>query len=207
MNQALAFGLLLAGGVTLEAGLTGKGLSAVLQGKAGAVPKTGTMLSVAGAGGAIAGAATAGQVNAATGAVGGYTNPIPGAAAGRTDQGVDATLTPGAPILALGRSKVIGIIPNWFSGQPFVWLQLLDGSAAGKYYYVAEQITPSVRPGQVVNAGEPIGTYSSSGTGLELGWATSTGQTLARATTGYVEGEATQAGQSFRQFLTSLGFG
>jgi hypothetical protein len=68
MNQALAFGLLLAGGVVLEAGLTGKGPGAVLQGKAGAVPKTGTTLSVAGAGTAIAGAATAGQVNAATGA-------------------------------------------------------------------------------------------------------------------------------------------
>jgi hypothetical protein len=203
VNQALAFGLLLAGGVTLEAGLTGKGLGAVLQGKAGSIPHAGSSLSVAGAGTAIAN--TASSSTAAAGVAGGYTNPIPGAAIGRTDQGVDATLSPGSPILALGRSKVIGIIPNWYSGQPFVWLQLLDGVDAGKYYYVAEQITPSVTPGQVVNAGEPIGTYSSSGTGLELGWATSTGQTLARATTGYVEGEVTQAGQSFRRFLTSLG--
>lgn len=75
MNQALAFGMLLAGGVTLEAGLTGKGLSAVLQGKAGAVPTTGTTLSVAGAGAAIAGAANASQVNAATGA---STGPVAG---------------------------------------------------------------------------------------------------------------------------------
>lgn len=68
MNQALAFGLLLAGGVTLEAGLTGKGPGAVLQGKAGAVPTTGTTLSVAGAGTAIANTAapTAADVNAAT---------------------------------------------------------------------------------------------------------------------------------------------
>lgn len=204
MNQALAFGLLLAGGVTLEAGLTGKGLGAVLQGRAGSIPTSGSKLSVAGAGAAIANAT---QVNQATGAAGGYVNPIPGARAGRTDQGVDATLNPGDPILALGRSKVIGIIPNWFSGQPFVWLQLLDGADAGRYYYVAEQITPAVQPGQIIDAGAPIGTYSATGTGLELGWATSTGQTLARATTGYVEGEATQAGQSFRQFLTSLGFG
>jgi hypothetical protein len=71
MNQALAFGLLLAGGVTLEAGLTGKGLGAVLQGKAGAIPRAGSTLSVAGAGSAIATAApTAAQVNAATGATG-----------------------------------------------------------------------------------------------------------------------------------------
>jgi hypothetical protein len=68
MNQALAFGLLLAGGVTLEAGLTGKGLGAVLQGKAGAIPTTGSTLSVAGAGSAIANTAapTAADVNAAT---------------------------------------------------------------------------------------------------------------------------------------------
>jgi hypothetical protein len=72
MNQALAFGLLLAGGVTLEAGLTGKGLGAVLQGKAGAIPRAGSTLSVAGAGSAIA---TAAQVNAATGA---STGPVAG---------------------------------------------------------------------------------------------------------------------------------
>lgn len=65
MNQALAFGLLLAGGVTLEAGLTGKGLGAVLQGRAGSIPTTGSRLSVAGAGAAIANAT---QVNQATGA-------------------------------------------------------------------------------------------------------------------------------------------
>ena len=72
MNQALAFGLLLAGGVTLEAGLTGKGPAAVLQGKAGAIPRTGSQLSVAGVGSSIANAAapTAAQVNAATGAGG-----------------------------------------------------------------------------------------------------------------------------------------
>ena len=130
---------------------------------------------------------------------------LPMATIGRTDQGVDANLRPGDPILAVGRSKVIGIIRNWYSGQPFVWLQLLEGGHAGQYYYVAEQITPSVTPGQTVNAGQPIGTYSTSGTGLELGWATGSGQTLARATTGYTEGQATPAGQSFRQFLSSLG--
>jgi murein DD-endopeptidase MepM/ murein hydrolase activator NlpD len=135
----------------------------------------------------------------------GYVNPIPGAVIGRTDMGVDANLKVGAPIRAIGDSRVVGISPNWYKGQPYVLLQLLSGPQRGKFYYVAEQIAPTVRPGQTVRAGQTIGTYAQSGTGLELGWGSPTpGRTLAQATTGYSEGQQTRAGGSFRSFLGSL---
>jgi hypothetical protein len=132
----------------------------------------------------------------------GYVNPIPGANIGRTDMGIDATLPAGHPIVAMGDSRVVGISPNWYKGQPYVLFQLLGGPAKGKYYYVAEAINPTVRVGQTVRAGQTVGTFNPGGTGLELGWGSPTpGRTLAQATTGYSEGQATQAGQSFRNFL------
>lgn len=135
----------------------------------------------------------------------GYVNPIPGAQIGRTDMGVDANLRPGMPIRAIGDSQVIGISPNWYKGQPYIALRLLNGPQRGKVYYVAEQISPTVRPGQVVHAGDTIGRYAASGTGLELGWGSPTpGRTLAQATSGYSEGQVTQAGSNFRNFLGSL---
>lgn len=137
-----------------------------------------------------------------------YVNPFAGASsltAERIDQGQDFALTPGAPIRAIGDAKVLGIQPNWYEGQPFVYYQLTSGPAAGRVVFVAEQINPLVKPGQQVKAGQLIGTYASTGTGLELGWATPSGSTLARATTGYTEGQPTAAGESFSKFLASLG--
>lgn len=145
-------------------------------------------------------------VNAHGGAQG-YVNPIPGAVVGRTDQGVDANLTAGKPILAMGDSKVVQITP-WYKGQPLVLMQLTSGPQAGKYWYVAEQIAPSVKAGQTVRAGQQIGTYAPSGTGLELGWGSPSTPHLTLATApghgGYQEGQATPEGASFRSFLGSL---
>lgn len=124
---------------------------------------------------------------------------------GRTDQGVDIGLHPGDPIHAPGPVQIKGIIPNWFKGQPFVWFQFLSGPQQGKYGYVAEQITNIPPVGTILQQGQNIGTFANSGTNLELGWATSSGQTLAMATTGYHEGDVTPAGVAFRQFLHSLG--
>lgn len=136
-----------------------------------------------------------------------YVNPIQGATIGRTDMGVDLNLPVGHPIRAIGDSKVINIYPNWYAGQPYVLLQLTNGPQAGKYYYVAEQIAPSVRPGQTVKAGQTIGTYASSGTGIEMGWGTPGWQTLAQAqgNTGGPGHSDSPAGQSFRNFLGTLG--
>jgi hypothetical protein len=123
---------------------------------------------------------------------------------GRTDQGVDASMPVGAPILAPSRIKVLAIIPNWFAGQPLVYFELLDGPDAGKVQYVSEQIT-NIAPVGILQQGQAVARYAASGTEIEYGWAILTGQTLARATTGYTEGQVTPAGQSIRAWLNSLG--
>ena len=123
----------------------------------------------------------------------------------RTDQGVDATLPVGAPILAPCAVKVLAIIPDWYAGQPLVYFELLDGPDAGKVQYVAEQITDIARPSSILQQGQAIARYAASGTAIEYGWSTVNGVTLARATTGYEEGQATPAGQSMRAWLNSLG--
>jgi hypothetical protein len=50
-----------------------------------------------------------------------------------------------------------------------------------------------------------IARYAKSGTAIEYGWSTLNGITLARATTGYEEGEVTPAGRSMRTWLNGLG--
>jgi hypothetical protein len=123
----------------------------------------------------------------------------------RTDQGVDAQMPVGAPILAPCEVKVLAIEPNWYAGQPLVYFELLDGPDAGKVQYVAEQITDIVRGGTILQQGQAIARYASRGTAIEYGWSTINGITLARATTGYEEGEITPAGQNMRNWLNSLG--
>jgi hypothetical protein len=123
---------------------------------------------------------------------------------GRTDQGIDAAMPVGAPILAPCRVKVLATIPDWFAGQPLVYFELLDGPDAGKVQYVAEQIT-DIAPVGIVQQGQPIARYAATGTDIEYGWAILNGETLARATTGYTEGQVTPAGRSIRAWLNSLG--
>jgi hypothetical protein len=72
----------------------------------------------------------------------------------RTDQGVDATLAVGAPILAPSAVKILAIIPNWYAGQPLVYFELLAGPDAGRVQYVAEQITAIARPGTILRQGQ-----------------------------------------------------
>lgn len=123
----------------------------------------------------------------------------------RTDQGVDATMTVGAPILAPSAVKVLAIIPDWYAGQPLVYFELLAGPDAGRVQYVAEQITAIARPGSILRQGQAVARFASSGTAIEYGWSTLNGVTLARATTGYEEGQVTPAGRSMRDWLNGLG--
>lgn len=164
------------------------------------------LAALTGSGAQSSSAAPTSGANAPSLGASGYVNPLgKGFSLGRTDQGVDASAAPGTPIRAIGNAKVLGIQPNWFKGQPYVYYQLLDGPQKGKVVYVAEQISPNVKAGQTVRAGQQIGTYASSGTGIETGFGTPSGSTLARSTTGYTEGQATPAGQQFLKFLRSLG--
>ena len=123
----------------------------------------------------------------------------------RTDQGVDANMPVGAPILAPCRVKILAIEPDWYAGQPLVYWELLEGADAGKVQYVAEEITDVAPPGSILQQGRAIARYAPSGTGIEFGWSTINGVTLARATTGHGGGQITLAGRSIRAWLDSLG--
>jgi hypothetical protein len=123
----------------------------------------------------------------------------------RTDQGVDALLPVGAPILAPCEIKILDIEPDWYAGQPLVYWELLDGPDAGRVQYVAEEITRIAKPGLILQQGQAIAHFAKSGTGIEFGWSTPSGITLAVATTGYEEGEITPAGREMRKWLNSLG--
>jgi len=135
-----------------------------------------------------------------------YVNPLLYVTSwGRTDQGVDAGMPIGAPILAPCRIKVLAIVPDWFAGQPLVYFELLDGPDAGRVQYVAEQITDIAPAGSELQQGQPIARYAPSGTEIEYGWSTLNGVTLAVATTGYEEGQVTPAGRLMRAWLNALG--
>jgi hypothetical protein len=123
----------------------------------------------------------------------------------RTDQGVDANMPVGAPILAPGPVKILAIIPDWYAGQPLVYFELLNGQYAGWVQYVAEEITDIAPAGSILTQGQVIARYAASGTGIEYGWSTLSGVTLARATGGYEEGQVTPAGANMRNWLNSLG--
>lgn len=125
----------------------------------------------------------------------------------RTDQGVDAAMPVGAPILAPCRVKILGIEPDWYAGQPLIYFELLQGPQAGRIQYVAEQITDLARAGTTLQQGQAIARFAASGTGIEYGWSTPSGVTLAVATTGYEEGEMTPAGMWMRAWLNALGAG
>ncbi len=70
---------------------------------------------------------------------------------------------------------------------------------------MAEEITDIAPPGSILQQGQVIARYAATGTGIEFGWSTPNGITLAMATTGYEEGHPTPAGLSIRAWLNSLG--
>ena len=144
-----------------------------------------------------------------TGSIKGYTNPFEKATGivwERTDQGVDAAMTTGSPLLAFAPSKVVLIVPDFYAGQPAIVFEITAGPLAGKWWYWSEEIVPTVSQGQTVAAGQVVATFAPSGTGIEIGWWTPNGgYPLARTTTGYTEGSATPAGADFRFLLQALG--
>jgi len=98
------------------------------------------------------------------------------------------------------------MLVDFYAGEPAIVMQITAGPFAGKWWYMSEQIQPTVSQNQTVNAGQTIATYAPSGTGIETGWwDPNGGVTLAMATTGYTEGEATISGADFRYLLEKLG--
>ncbi|MGA2930102.1 MAG: hypothetical protein ABSG43_29755 [Solirubrobacteraceae bacterium] len=142
-------------------------------------------------------------------ATGNYVDPLAHAtriAWERTDQGVDASMTVGSSLVALGTCQV-KLIVDFYEGQPAIVCQLLDGSLQGDWWYIAEQVTPIVTVGQTVQAGQQIATYAPAGTAIETGWWQPHGGAPLGHYEGYSEGHATQAGADFRYLLDQLGAG
>jgi hypothetical protein len=153
----------------------------------------------------------------------GYTNPFPvkPTITRAIDQGVDYSVPVGTPLRVIGNAQITGVDTSWYSGQPYIWYRLLDGSLKGKCIYYAEQITgrsglSAYDPpadtslqneiGRRVPAGGVIGYFATSGTSLEFGFADcATGATLARTTGGYQENSSTAAGVSFNKLMAALG--
>jgi hypothetical protein len=135
----------------------------------------------------------------------GYVNPFAHAhvTPSRIDQGVDYNGT--GPINALGASRIALVSTTdtgWGNGNGWVSYQLTAGTYTGDYIYVAEGITPAVHPGQVLAAGQQIGSFN--GHSIEIGFALGQGD-LALAHTVYHEGADTAAGRTMNQLLVSLG--
>jgi hypothetical protein len=200
-NMALAFGALVAGAVVIDYGRKSvtSGLAAgAAAGAAGTPASSGATPAGSGAGAQTSAGET---LNPS-----GYIDPLPNVVRWeRTDQGVDADLASGSSIVAPGNVQIMGVIPGWYAGQPLVWWKLLTGPLAGTYQYVAEQITDIAPVGSTVNQGQPIAKWAASGSGIEYGEATASGETEAMATTGYKEGYATTAGNAMRKWLNALG--
>lgn len=112
-----------------------------------------------------------------------YVNPLRDLAelqAQRIDMGVDYAGS--GPILAIGRAKVIsaGYYPGPEScygrtcaPPPGGWVayQLLQGPFKGKYVYQVENITPTVKTGQIVKHGQQVALLHLGSPNLEIGWA------------------------------------
>lgn len=104
----------------------------------------------------------------------GYVNPlraIKDLMAQRIDMGADFGGT--GPIYALGPAVItnaIGNSPGW-PGGGWITYRLTSGRAKGLMVYVAEDVTPAVQVGQVVNSSTVIAHMYNGGAGIETGWA------------------------------------
>ncbi len=144
-----------------------------------------------------------------------YTNPVGSWSPSRIDQGVDGTLA--RDYVAPGDSQILiaTASDSGWAGGGYIAGKLLNGTYAGKVWYVAEGVSPSVTAGTKVNAGSPVAStvsnpYNQINGNIETGWASpsSPGQPLAQTLSGYNGDQSPQAiacGLSFNRFIVSLG--
>ncbi len=114
-------------------------------------------------------------------------DPIPGFTIGRDDMGVDATAPTGTGIYAPLASTLVQVLPDWYTTEPLLLFEFDSPppGALSSYWYVAEQIDPvTTTPGTRFGAGQRVASYAASGTGIEIGWGSTTAdtRTLAGAT-------------------------
>jgi hypothetical protein len=152
-----------------------------------------------------------------------YVNPlteVSGLTPRRIDLGVDYAGS--GPILALGQGRVTmasdtdsGPSSCWaiscWPGGGIVVYRLLDGPFAGKYVYVAEHLTVTVRVGQIVRPGQQIATLYSGYPWSEFGWAAGPGPEALGMADGHrcpcsdVGNWSTIEGRNFNALLVDVG--
>jgi LysM repeat protein len=143
-----------------------------------------------------------------------YVNPLSKVAnlrPERIDQGAD--FSGSGPVLAIGNAVITETNGGGWPGGPFMSYRLTSGPFAGRYVYVAENITPTVSVGQTVRAGQQIAVMFDGGSGIETGWAATGGfQPLSQtAAAGSISGSnlppdgGTAVAKDFDTFLHSLG--
>lgn len=142
-----------------------------------------------------------------------YVNPFSSAyvEVGRIDAGVDYHGR--GPIDAIGDAYIEGLGGGGWPGGEYILYRLTSGGMAGKYIYVAEGVTPTVRAGQRVKAGATICTFrwdSAPGMypGIETGWSSNLVNLTYADATGEPSGPGrsdTEAGLCFARFLKSVG--
>jgi hypothetical protein len=135
----------------------------------------------------------------------------------RIDMGVDYGGS--GPLLALGRGRVTVVgdhaspcrgITCWVGGGAVIY-RLLEGPFAGKSVFIAENITPVVRVGQILRAGQRIAILHPAQPNMETGWAARRQpQPLAIADghdcpCGDPGGWSTIEGRNFNKLLVRLG--
>jgi murein DD-endopeptidase MepM/ murein hydrolase activator NlpD len=123
----------------------------------------------------------------------------------RIDMGVDYSGY--GPIYAIGDGIVLTTtVPGWPGGTMIVY-QLTDGPANGLVVYAAEDIAPTVQPGDSVTAATPLGLMYLGPDGIETGWGDPAviGNALAGDTHEFIGANTTAFGANFSEFLHSLG--
>ncbi len=84
-------------------------------------------------------------------------------------------------IIAIGAGQISSIHNAGWPNGTFIEERLSTSPYAGKDWYYAEDITPTVQPGQTVTAGEPLGQMFQGPDGIETGWSVGTGGTTLAA--------------------------
>jgi hypothetical protein len=142
-----------------------------------------------------------------------YRNPlraVSGLIMERVDQGVD--FGGAGPVYALGDAVITNAMADnaGWPGGGWITYQLTNGPDKGLTVYLAEDVTPTVQPGQTVTSSTVIANMFNGGAGIETGWATSDGSTAESQTpdAGGINGNGpfpTVVGLNFEAVLESLG--
>jgi hypothetical protein len=153
-----------------------------------------------------------------------YVNPLAAVTdlqPSRIDMGVD--YSGAGPVRAIGRARVL-LARDRLAGPEGCWgktcvpapgdlivYRLLDGPLAGRSVYVVENITITVRAGQLVRAGQRLAILHDASPNLEMGWALGRGAWTLAAARGHQcacadpGGWSSIEGRNFNAFMVWLG--